>query len=50
MLVDLLKEFKQNPATEAEFKEAQAYMTGSFGIATETAGAVGKPDLTRGAS
>ena len=40
MLVDLLKEFKQNPATEAEFKEAQAYMTGSFGIATETAGAV----------
>lgn len=40
MLVDLLNEFKQNPATEAEFKEAQAYMTGSFGIATETAGAV----------
>lgn len=40
MLVELLKEFKQNPATDAEFKEAQAYMSGVFGIQTETAGAV----------
>ncbi len=40
MLVDLLKEFKQNPATEAEFNEAKAYMIGVFGIATETSGAV----------
>lgn len=40
MLVDLLKEFKQNPATETEFREAQAYMSGVFGIQTETAGAV----------
>lgn len=40
MLVDLLKEFRQNPATDAEFNEAKAYMTGVFGIQNETAGAV----------
>ncbi len=46
MLVDLLKEFKQNPATEAEFNEAKAFMIGSFGISTETAGAVASRVLT----
>ncbi|MBI5083780.1 MAG: insulinase family protein [Acidobacteria bacterium] len=39
-IVDLLKEFKQNPATEAEFNEAKAYMIGKFGLDNETAGAV----------
>lgn len=36
MLLDLLKEFRQNPATEAELKEAKAYLTGSFAITSET--------------
>ncbi len=39
-LVDLLKEFRENPATDAEFEEAKAYLSGSFAIATETASAV----------
>ncbi|MBI5280566.1 MAG: insulinase family protein [Candidatus Solibacter usitatus] len=39
-IVDLLKEFKQNPATETEFNEAKAYMIGKFGLDNETAGAV----------
>ena len=40
MLVDLLKEYRENPATEQEFDEARAYLAGSFAIATETASAV----------
>ena len=40
MIVNLLKEFRANPATEAEFNEAKAYLLGSFGVSTETASAV----------
>lgn len=40
MLVDLMKEYRENPATEAEFEEARAYLSGSFAIATETASSV----------
>jgi zinc protease len=40
MLVGLLKEYRENPATSAEFEEAKAYMSGSFAIATETASSV----------
>jgi zinc protease len=46
MLIDLLKEFKQNPATEAEFNEAKAYLIGSFSVGTETASAVAGRVLT----
>lgn len=46
MLVDLLKEFKENPATRQEFEEARAYLLGSFAIATETAGSVASRVLT----
>jgi zinc protease len=40
MIVDLLKEFKQNPASEEEFAEAKAFLNGSFALATETSGQV----------
>ncbi len=40
MLVELLKEYRQNPVTDAEFNEAKAYLMGNFGLSTETAGAV----------
>lgn len=46
MLVDLLKEFKQNPSTQAEFDEAKAYMMGSFAVGIETAAAVAGRVLT----
>lgn len=46
MIMDLLKEFKSNPATQAEFDEAKAYTLGVFGIATETSGAVAGRILT----
>lgn len=36
MLLDLLKEFRQNPVTDAELKEAKAYLTGSFALGSET--------------
>jgi zinc protease len=40
MIVDLLKEFKENPASEEEFAEAKAFLNGSFALATETSGQV----------
>lgn len=46
MLVDLLKEFKQNPSTQAEFDEAKAYLMGSFAVGIETAAAVAGRVLT----
>lgn len=46
MLVDLLKEFKQNPATKEEFDEAKAYLMGSFAVSIETAAAVAGRVLT----
>lgn len=46
MLVELLKEYRENPATDAEFEEARAFMSGSFAIATETASSVAARVLT----
>ncbi|HEV8129879.1 MAG TPA: pitrilysin family protein [Acidobacteriota bacterium] len=46
MLLDLLKEFRQNPATEPEIKEAKAYLIGSFALRTETPGQVASRVLT----
>jgi len=40
LLVNLLTEYRDNPATDAEFEEAKAYLSGSFAIATETASSV----------
>ncbi len=40
MIVDLLNEFKENPATPEEFAEAKAFLNGSFALATETSGQV----------
>jgi zinc protease len=40
MLLDLLKEFRANPATAAELQEAKAYLTGSFVVGSETPGQV----------
>lgn len=40
MIVDLLNEFKENPASETEFAEAKAFLNGSFALATETSGQV----------
>jgi zinc protease len=46
MLLDLLKEFRQNPTTEAELKEAKAYLIGSFAINSETPRQVASRVLT----
>ncbi|MCS7042249.1 MAG: insulinase family protein [Bryobacteraceae bacterium] len=46
MLVELLKEFRENPATDEEFAEAKAFLSGSFAIATETAASVASRVLT----
>jgi zinc protease len=40
MIVDLLNEFRENPASEEEFAEAKAFLYGSFALATETSGQV----------
>lgn len=40
MILDLFKEWKANPATQAEFDEAQRFLVGSFGVSVETAEAV----------
>lgn len=46
MVVDLLREFRQSPATDAELKEAKAYLVGSFAVGTETPGQVAARVLT----
>ncbi|MGH9313751.1 MAG: M16 family metallopeptidase, partial [Vicinamibacterales bacterium] len=46
MVLDLLREFRKNPATEAELKEAKAYLIGSFAVGTETPGQVAGRVLT----
>jgi zinc protease len=46
MVVDLLREFRKNPATDAELKEAKAYLVGSFAVGTETPGQVAGRVLT----
>ena len=40
MIVDLLKEFRDNPAQQDEFDEAKSFISGSFALATETSGQV----------
>src|SRR3974390_3385966 len=40
MIVDLLKEFHDNPAQQDEFDEAKSFISGSFALATETSGQV----------
>lgn len=40
MIVDLLNEFKENPATPEEFTDAKAFLHGSFALATETSGQI----------
>ena len=40
MIVELLNEFKENPASEEEFADAKAFLYGSFALATETSGQV----------
>lgn len=40
MIVELLNEFKANPASEEEFADAKAFLYGSFALATETSGQV----------
>jgi predicted Zn-dependent peptidase len=39
-LLDIVKEAKANPATDAEFDESKAYMAGSFALAVETSSGV----------
>ena len=46
MIVELLKEFRVNPATPEEFAEAKAFLTGSFALATETSGQVADRVMT----
>lgn len=40
MILDLVKEWKANPATGEELNEAKAFLAGSYGLALETADAV----------
>lgn len=40
MIVDLIKDWKTNPATDEELNEAKAFLAGSYGLALETADAV----------
>lgn len=40
MILDLLDEWRTNPATQAEFDEARRFMLGAFGMSVETSGAV----------
>jgi zinc protease len=47
MVLDLLREFRKNPATDAELKEAKAYLVGSFAVGTETPGQVAGRVLTQ---
>lgn len=44
--LDVIREFRQNPATPAELGEATSYLSGVFAIQTETAGAVAGRVLT----
>lgn len=46
MIVDLLKEFHDNPAQQEEFDEAKAFLNGSFALATETSGQVAERILS----
>lgn len=46
-IVELIREWKENPATAAELAEAKTYMIGSFGLELETSGAVATRVLTQ---
>jgi zinc protease len=46
MIVDLLKEFHDNPAQQEEFDEAKSFISGSFALATETSGQVAERILS----
>lgn len=45
-LMDEVKQWRENPITEAEFAEAKAFLTGSYALALETAGSVAGRVLT----
>lgn len=47
LIVDLIREWKENPATAEELAEAKAYMIGSYSVELETAGAVAGRLLTQ---
>jgi zinc protease len=46
MILDLLREFRKNPATDVELREAKAYLIGVFAVGTETPGQVAGRVLT----
>jgi predicted Zn-dependent peptidase len=46
VMLDVMQEFRKNPATANELSEATAYLSGVFAIQTETAGAVAGRVLT----
>ncbi len=46
IMAELIREFRENPVTEAELKEAKAYLTGSFALSVETADAVAQRVMT----
>lgn len=47
LLLDLIREWIENPATPAELAEAKAYLSGSFVLDLETAGSVASRVLTQ---
>ena len=46
VMLEVISDFKKNPATPAELNEATAYLSGVFAIQSETAGAVAGRVLT----
>lgn len=46
-IVDLIREWRENPATTAELAEAKAYLIGSYSVDLETAGAAASRVLTQ---
>ena len=46
-IVDLIREWRENPAAEGELAEAKAFMTGSYVVDLETAGSVAARVLTQ---
>jgi predicted Zn-dependent peptidase len=46
VMLEVISDFKKNPATPAELSEATAYLSGVFAIQSETAGAVAGRVLT----
>jgi zinc protease len=46
VMLEVVSDFRKNPATTAELAEATSYLSGVFAIQTETAGAVAGRVLT----